>query len=187
MICHDKKIIFIHCPKCGGESIEESVFGRSDTFYNGNLYEGSPEKHWGCKDYIKHYGQKIFDDYFVFSFVRNPWDRSVSRIMYRNKRYKRPMDISIQLLKQECCINKTFCEDLILNQKYMVDFIGRFENLQEDFNIVCDKIEIPQQKLPHKNKSKHKHYTEYYDDETREIVAQKYAKDIEYFGYKFGE
>ena len=145
-------------------------------------------------------GEK-YNNYFKFAFVRNPWDRLVSTWINKTTEvFKRSyphstftqatnksFDEFVNLLK-----NNAFKEDRhIVPQVFFVspdiDFIGKFENLQEDFNVVCDKIGIPKQQLPHKNKTKHKHYTAYYDDETKQIVAEKYAKDIEYFGYEFGE
>lgn len=146
-------------------------------------------------------------DYFSFSFVRNPYDRLAScytqKIVTQNSKpgklrttlrwelnYQKPSFKNfIKIIAEKDNITKDRHWNLYHNLIPVndIDFIGKFENLQEDFNTICDKIGIPHQELPHANKSKHKHYTEYYDDETRQIVAEKYAKDIEYFNYEFGE
>lgn len=79
--------------------------------------------------------------------------------------------------------------DLIsdMNGNLSVDNILRFEHLEEDWNMMFEVEGYEPPKLPKKNVSKHKHYSEYYDDETREFVTQLFERDIKTFGYTFGE
>ena len=67
----------------------------------------------------------------------------------------------------------------------IVDYIGKFENLAEDTAKVFKQLGIEGASLPHKNISNHENYRSYYTDDTRDIVAERYARDIEYFGYEF--
>ena len=73
------------------------------------------------------------------------------------------------------------------NGTVIVDFIGRFERLQECFNEVCGCLGRPPVALPRINDSRHAAYTEYYTPALVEIVAGHYARDIEKFGYRFGQ
>ena len=68
--------------------------------------------------------------------------------------------------------------------KIIVDFIGKFENLEHDVNYVKGKLGIKKD-FPHDNKTHHKHYREYYDEDSKQMVFDKCQRDIEYFGYKF--
>ena len=190
-----KKSIFIHTPKCGGMTMEHMCHNNN---INIDPINQSPE--WlKARPNFKNIEDEVFE--YSFSFVRNPFGRIVSA-------WKTPwvseneFDKFSKFVKDFCVkpsnynffrwshVMSIFDPRMkLFNDQgdQLVNFIGKMESYQSDFNTVCDKIGIRRQKLPHKNKTKHKHYTEYYDDETREIVAEKYAKDIEYFGYKFGE
>ncbi len=194
------KFIFLSTMKTGSTSLNRALIKIEDPdkeVYD--LDENSPMlpktydkkfyKHSTCSDLQ----EDEYKNYFKFAFVRNPWDRVLSWYFFYS---------SFNVMKNLSTKDETF-KDFILNKSRSYrwsgdnqsqynftkccDFIGKYENLQQDFNTVCDKIGIQQQQLPHKNKTKHKHYTKYYDKETKQIVAEKLAKDIEYFNYKFGE
>jgi len=133
----------------------------------------------------KHYlAPEDYNTYFKFGFVRNPFSRMLSAYRYAcqwsvTDSFK---DWLLWLTEDHVLLNK-YCNQL----DYVAgcDFVGRLENLQNDYDLIRDKVGLPRIELPYKNTTKHKHYTEYYDEETKQIVAEKYAKDIEYFGYKF--
>lgn len=191
-------IDFIHIPKAGGSSMR-SLFV---SLPNARVITHNTRD----PNYVFYKDACKKDTSFSFCFVRNPWDRLVSSFFYLKKGGGRGIGSSDhEDFKKYFGEFKNFkdmirnWDDSFFNQihfrpqyqwvgddnKVMVDFVGRFENLQEDFNVICNKIGIPQRRLPHTNKSTHKRYADYYDEETRGIVAKKYAKDIEYFKYKF--
>ena len=64
------------------------------------------------------------------------------------------------------------------------DFVGRFERLESDFRRICETLGIDAT-LPSLNVSQRRPYREYFDDESRRIVATRYRDDIETFGYEF--
>ena len=71
------------------------------------------------------------------------------------------------------------------NINHDIDFFIRFEALNEDFKLACNRLGIPYTPLPMRNKSEHKHYSRYYDDAMNEIVRKKFIEEIEFGGYKF--
>jgi hypothetical protein len=195
-------LLHIHIPKTGGTSLVHWIKALD------------PDAKKLCKrahqpaSYISENHPSEFANYYKFAIVRNPWARAVSLYHYRQistelqpphwpsrkeidslsfrevvlKSLERsPEEERVQWLEPSCYFW------LNINDDIAVDHICKLESIQRDINLMCEKLEIKGPALPHKNKSKHAHYVKYYDDETRDIVARKYAKDIEHFGYTFGD
>lgn len=223
----------IHIPKVAGTSLISNFPDMSRTGTNvenelpfqpsDNKFD-PPPPHLRAGDFVK-YGyvtEDIFDSYFKFSFVRNPWDRIVSE--YKYHRHASKYNFKTFLFKNfpkpgwsdEYCHVIPQYDFLYDNDGVcLVDFIGRFENIQDGFNVVCQKIGLPETKLAHKNKSlslfrrgnnlyqvlktikdyfsiyqrinTFSRYTEYYDNESVEWVAKIYERDVSVFGYQFGD
>jgi len=135
------------------------------------------------------YGCPFIKDFYTFAFVRNPWDRCVS--WYCSiANIDRPANTSHGVPPEHKGIFIDQIKNTLLSatQTEFIDpgvsFIGRFENLEADYRKVSDHLGLPYL-LMHENPSEHAHYRDYYDDETREMVAEHYKSDIEAFGYTF--
>lgn len=186
----EKKFIFLHPMRNGGKSIELVLFNKANK--NGSADHVKPN------DWIKKLGEKEWNTYFKFGFTRNPWDRMVSLYFYRRNNLRSLGKITFEQylvkLKDNVKMAKTQKDkfnqhEWFYHDRNPIDFIGKFENYEEDFDKVKKILNLDESlKLPSVNASnKRKNYQEMYNDKTKSIVDEMFATDIEIFNYKFGE
>src|SRR6056300_1403113 len=166
MISINKNFAYIHIPKTGGTSVTSSLLEFSK---NKSIHQ-----HTDMVWIKKNLGNK-FDDCFKFTFVRNPFDRIVSFYCYRkaqndwtntlNKSFEEFVYEDIYNRKNDPFIGNQI-DWLKLNREVKCNFIGRFENLQQDFNEVCRIVGIQNRTLDKLNQSNHRNYQEYYNSNT---------------------
>lgn len=211
-ISHQLGCVFVHIPKTGGTSVETALgLNGRPTFEDREKMFGPIESddlvaHGFLSAFLQHLTLNELrslvpstDRLFSFSFVRNPWDKIVSS--YHNPDYSLGLQAQargIELRDLPFAEFVRYCESLehihlqeqhrfVCDQagRPKVDFLGHFENLQNDFRTICDRLEV-RVPLPHRCKSSNRRpYREYYDDATRERVFNNYRRDIEIFGYDF--
>lgn len=136
-----------------------------------------------------------------FAFVRNPWDRLVSRHAYllRKTEHGRSREVNElggfdaylrwELARTGKRGGMRHQADYVLGPEgnLIVDFIGYYERLEDDFGEICRRIGVPASLPPPKARAPRQDYRSLYTDETRELVARAYARDVELFGYSFDD
>lgn len=137
---------------------------------------------------------KKFESYFKFAFVRNPWERLVSEYEFilsrpEHGRYKRVSGLKgfNEFIHMQIPRPDAYQLNLLSDRKgaLLMDFVGHLENLDRDWQSVCEQIGIAHQALPHKNVTKRKPYQAYFDQQSIQLVAKHWAREIELFGYDF--
>lgn len=187
--------IFVHVPKTAGISVAMSLFG--------DLGPG----HMTLEKYRTIYSPADFDRFFKFAFIRNPWDRLVSAFHYLKKGGMNDCDRDFAD-RHLARFNDfdTFVKEWVNPQNIMryyhfqpqthflsingrrptLDFVGRFEDLQADYEYVRNRLGAGAPlRSENRTSGRPRHYASYYNDVTRRIVADAYAKDISIFGYSF--
>tara|TARA_R110002110_G_scaffold47286_1_gene142190 strand:+ start:914 stop:1450 length:537 start_codon:yes stop_codon:yes gene_type:complete len=176
MIIDKYKTIFIHIPKNAGTSIEE--------YFGNKSVRIQPEKHADIYE-IKKKFKNSYNNYRKFTIIRNPYDKMVSWYFYLKRNLG---DYNVIEFNNWIKDPSKFwhINDPISYLKPQYEWINntveiiKFENLNKELNkFFNEKIN-----LPIINKSNHKHYLEYYNKQSLNIIYKRYKKDFEKFNYK---
>ena len=206
LISNEKKFIIIHNYKVAGSSITEALGPYADQNHSKTtnwdrllIKAGILPKHYPAKypwhitaQALKQTLKNTFDDYFKFGFSRDPWDWQVSLYMFMLKNPAHKQHELIRKMKGfDEYLDWRVHEDLELQKKAfyegdhcLMDFIGKIENIEADFQYICQQINVTAA-VPHVNKSReNNHYLTYYNHQLIDLVYEAFYPDIKAFGYQ---
>lgn len=183
---HLRPYVFIHINKTGGSSIEKAL--------------GIGLDHSTALEKYRQLGERAWRRKFTFTVVRNPWDKVVSHYHYRlrtNQTGLADKPIPFDEWLQRCYIDRDpryYDQPRMFmpqrrwlvdeNDGLLVEFIGRFENLQADFKAITRRLGV-QAELGHAKPSSRGSYRDYYDAASEALVREYFAEDLALFGYEF--
>jgi hypothetical protein len=223
MLCPQYNCLFVHVPKTAGQSVENYFLSKLDMSWaerselllkpNSDRTLG-PERlaHLYAHEYIDmgYVSRQTFQELYKFTFVRNPFDRLVSEYKYRKLDVRHSFkDFVLNRLPSDEFLNDT--RHIVPQSRYLfdeneallVDFVGRFENLNQDFATICEALNFDDRVLPYVNKTKRSYsvkdkvkrflvsggeknsYRDYYDQSLVKTVSRIYEEDLNNFNYDF--
>jgi hypothetical protein len=132
--------------------------------------------------------ESVWRSYFKFAFDRNPWDRQVS-FYYHRYRNKKAAPSFADFMHKDARARIDNYDIYSIDGQVAVDFVGRYETLAEDLKRALDHVglglttELPRAKTDFRPEKLP--YRDFYDEDTRAIVARWYAREIDLLDYKF--
>jgi len=209
LISYSHRFIFIHIYKVAGSSVRwalrEHAHQPDRVLANRLLRKVGMDialpfrkceefpAHMKARDIREELPPKVYDKFYKFAFVRNPWDWQVSlyHFMLENTSHlqhelAKSMSGFDEYMEWRVTEDKHLQKDFVTDENgiQIVDFVGRYERLSDDFQHVCRALGISAS-LPHVNRSSHGDYRSHYDYRTIKMVEEHFKEDIEFFGYTF--
>jgi hypothetical protein len=214
MISHKHKCIYIHISKCAGTTIENS-FGLLGKPINkpdyDHLYGWCPINslflHHATPEQLLNKGlisREVWDKYFKFIIVRNPWDRAYSDYVWMIKHLKAYDNFfnfinAKGVFKETLTVrNKYYRGDHLNKQKdyffingeeINYDQVLKFENLKGELSLLKEKLNLDVdffEASKNISNKKYEKYDHFFNTERRCLVQNTYSEDIEYLNYSYG-
>ncbi len=222
MISKQHRVIFVRIPNTASSSIDYALAQHYNDIIKKNIYHhlnyqpnldkstfdinGNRTSYYATKHTTIHkfrlnilLSNDKFRKYFSFAFVRNPFERFVSKYAAQIKMNKNGVFLDGEKVSfnkwllwhyenKHPRITKQQISWLTkreqVDQEILVNFVGKFENLQNNIKYIENKLGIILE-LPRLNVSEHKHYSKYYNQQSKDIVYKCAKNDLKRFNYNF--